>query len=135
MIRPPTASTLFPYTTLFRSLRMRDAEWLTLALRRGSPGRDNSQAAPLRQCAIMAPTHPSDRKSTRLNSSHRCISYAVFCLKSKNNELHSAASSPAIDSFSNYETVKFFLYDDSAPDRFYALSLHDALPISSDARC
>src|SRR6266571_8091737 len=62
MIRRPPRSTLFPYTTLFRSRR----------------------AAP-RRCGRAPPTHPAhrDRKSTRLNSSHMSISYAVFCLKKK----------------------------------------------------
>src|SRR5437762_6902420 len=67
MIRRPPRSTLFPYTTLFRS-----------ALRcRGRRGRVPSSS--------MKPPQPltADRKSTRLNSSHRCISYAVFCLKKK----------------------------------------------------
>src|SRR5437879_6934931 len=66
MIRRPPRSTLFPYTTLFRSRRLADA-------REG----DRQQA---HECA---PDEWTDRKSTRLNSSHRCISYAVFCLKKK----------------------------------------------------
>src|SRR6266511_5220164 len=66
MIRRPPRSTLFPYTTLFRSL----------------PGA--ARASP-RACGCAA--HPGrDRKSTRLNSSHVKISYAVFCLKKKNNQ-------------------------------------------------
>src|SRR5215210_8753170 len=73
MIRRPPRSTLFPYTTLFRSRGPR---------RSASPcGRDGWSAWRDRRrrrgrCA-------RDRKSTRLNSSHRCISYAVFCLKKK----------------------------------------------------
>src|SRR5437879_13143935 len=66
MIRRPPRSTLFPYTTLFRS-RQRVA---------GSPSSANSGDDTTFIAAI-------DRKSTRLNSSHRCISYAVFCLKKK----------------------------------------------------
>src|SRR5207253_5481023 len=66
MIRPPPRSTLFPYTTLFRSQ---------------SPDRRPGGAAP--RCP--QGTHRADRKSTRLNSSHVAISYAVFCLKKKNN--------------------------------------------------
>src|SRR5438309_5511824 len=67
MIRRPPRSTLFPYTTLFRSHR---AKRPRLAVRsgRGRTGALNEQ----------------DRKSTRLNSSHSSISYAVFCLKKKN---------------------------------------------------
>src|SRR5437762_12865831 len=67
MIRPPPRSTLFPYTTLFRS-------WLRACW----PAPD---LRPRRAGAVARP--PRDRKSTRLNSSHRCISYAVFCLKKK----------------------------------------------------
>src|SRR5436190_9163235 len=68
MIRPPPRSTLFPYTTLFRSLPR-------LRLFRGRPDRDDLVGARVRG---------RDRKSTRLNSSHTVISYAVFCLKKKN---------------------------------------------------
>src|SRR5712664_4405011 len=64
MIRRPPRSTLFPYTTLFRSERA--LWWHPSAARSTPPGR-----------------HRSDRKSTRLNSSHDQISYAVFCLKKK----------------------------------------------------
>src|SRR5476649_1246339 len=67
MIRRPPRSTLFPYTTLFRSIF--DAV--------GHPGK-LAQLRPLRAA------DPIDRKSTRLNSSHTVISYAVFCLKKKN---------------------------------------------------
>src|SRR5204862_1405586 len=68
MIPPPPTSTLFPYTTLFRSLT-----------ELGSP----NPPSPWRSaCAALHP--PRDRKSTRLNSSHVEISYAVFCLKKKN---------------------------------------------------
>src|SRR6266516_6723720 len=65
MIRRPPRSTLFPYTTLFRTHPTSD--------RAGELGRARSGGAGWR-----------DRKSTRLNSSHRTISYAVFCLKKKN---------------------------------------------------
>src|SRR2546427_6388776 len=69
MIRRPPRSTLFPYTTLFRSA------W----------------CAPKPSAASAAPTwgmySPTDRKSTRLNSSHSQISYAVFCLKKKDPEI------------------------------------------------
>src|SRR5437868_10622311 len=66
MIRRPPRSTLFPYTTLFRSLGQ-------LA----GPARDRPRAEGRRR------PHAEDRKSTRLNSSHVSISYAVFCLKKK----------------------------------------------------
>src|SRR5258708_26570279 len=80
MIRRPPRSTLFPYTTLFRSDQLRiaqpvdgvehrdDLPNLTLAAEEGSVRRSEPAA---------------DRKSTRLNSSHQIISYAVFCLKKK----------------------------------------------------
>src|SRR5256885_9377334 len=68
MIRRPPRSTLFPYTTLFRSVR--DGRW-------AAPGVGNAVASPSARVT-------KDRKSTRLNSSHLVISYAVFCLKKKN---------------------------------------------------
>src|SRR3712207_7184666 len=88
MIRRPPRSTLFPYTTLFRSNDFRtsprpptrtDGRGVARPLDRGRPERHGEQA-----------TAPQDRKSTRLNSSHANISYAVFCLKKKkhNNTLH-----------------------------------------------
>src|SRR5712664_4506393 len=67
MIRRPPRSTLFPYTTLFRSNGPPDG-W--------HPSSPRSRSAP-------APSEPLDRKSTRLNSSHDQISYAVLCLKQK----------------------------------------------------
>src|SRR2546430_10054306 len=76
MIRRPPRSTLFPYTTLFRSLDGRDAR-LTGAERRAEHG----VADVLRMGADVH--RDRDRKSTRLNSSHSQISYAVFCLKKK----------------------------------------------------
>src|SRR5439155_4043767 len=69
MIRPPPRSTLFPYTTLFRSVRHRSP--LSCDHRTGCPGRRSRSA------------YNRDRKSTRLNSSHVASSYAVFCLKKK----------------------------------------------------
>src|SRR5438105_9118277 len=74
MIRRPPRSTLFPYTTLFRSQ----------ALRRQADGRPAANGCGARSPATSpSPDRPSDRKSTRLNSSHEWISYAVFCLKKK----------------------------------------------------
>src|SRR5689334_23867193 len=72
MIRPPPRSTLFPYTTLFRSRVVQEhVRW--------------------REVLLVHPAEPSvqsetDRKSTRLNSSHSSISYAVFCLKKKKSQ-------------------------------------------------
>src|SRR2546430_13397335 len=79
MIRRPPRSTLFPYTTLFRSLDYARTQASLGAAYRELP--TGHQAANLQQAI-------SDRKSTRLNSSHSQISYAVFCLKKKNTETH-----------------------------------------------
>src|SRR3712207_6887335 len=84
MIRRPPRSTLFPYTTLFRSglLPARAP-----ARQHGSPDElPQADGPPLRpQGFTRAATTSTDRKSTRLNSSHANISYAVFCLKKKKN--------------------------------------------------
>src|SRR5258708_10029795 len=96
MIRRPPRSTLFPYTTLFRSRAMKTI-WafqmngrvmprlLAVALYGGA-----SVALP-RKLALaheLISTSERDRKSTRLNSSHQIISYAVFCLKKKKKQRH-----------------------------------------------
>src|SRR3712207_8183402 len=98
MIRRPPRSTLFPYTTLFRSLL--EARDLPVAADgiAGAGGRARAGVArlhrargratvPARGVAVVAGLragpHAVDRKSTRLNSSHTVISYAVFCLKKK----------------------------------------------------
>src|SRR5947199_3227632 len=85
MTRPPPRSTLFPYTTLFRSALTAAGEDLScLAGKRGivTPHRKEFEVL----SGTTLPTrHDRDRKSTRLNSSHLGISYAVFCLKKKNN--------------------------------------------------
>src|SRR3989442_6193777 len=87
MIRRPPRSTLFPYTTLFRSptsvvpvrnairtnLTITDKHGLTVNLNESGPALDKAEIVQV-----------EDRKSTRLNSSHVRISYAVFCLKKKN---------------------------------------------------
>src|SRR2546421_4867409 len=75
MIRRPPRSTLFPYTTLFRSLLVWGTVLLRTTLRR-------YRTAVYGEVSPPAAT-PQDRKSTRLNSSHDQISYAVFCLKKK----------------------------------------------------
>src|SRR2546430_9063482 len=79
MIRRPPRSTLFPYTTLFRSSR---AGRVPGARPGGEPRRLGvaPRAGPADEPAVR---HRADRKSTRLNSSHSQISYAVFCLKKK----------------------------------------------------
>src|SRR3712207_8326095 len=93
MIRRPPRSTLFPYTTLFRSCWVKSRNernprsmlparyggdsWETAGVNSEEGGDDVKSSCPL--C-------PGDRKSTRLNSSHANISYAVFCLKKKNTK-------------------------------------------------
>src|SRR5256885_11809282 len=89
MIRRPPRSTLFPYTTLFRSIEPQVGEVLrvTVAMKVGGDGSvDPHVFENLREGGN--PVHAGsqrhgDRKSTRLNSSHLVISYAVFCLKKK----------------------------------------------------
>src|SRR3712207_9025870 len=102
MIRRPPRSTLFPYTTLFRSLRDRlEAQPVVLESRdreglRHRPERDDQLVVAVDLVVALVRLHvhgvggrigaqdgaePEDRKSTRLNSSHANISYAVFCLK------------------------------------------------------
>src|SRR3712207_7484059 len=90
MIRRPPRSTLFPYTTLFRSecllcvgARSREASYLDQIIAK------LTHETQIAHCRVLCgdPHHdvmiPQDRKSTRLNSSHANISYAVFCLKKK----------------------------------------------------
>src|SRR5437763_8402583 len=79
MIRRPPRSTLFPYTTLFRSWGRLDGFVHAIAFAPGDALGGNFMTAPWESVQ----TAFQDRKSTRLNSSHRCISYAVFCLKKK----------------------------------------------------
>src|SRR5437879_11078963 len=101
MIRRPPRSTLFPYTTLFRSI----VDFLE-----GDPDKPiiigrvyNADQMP----PYTLPDEKTDRKSTRLNSSHRCISYAVFCLKKKKvierqNELDDKAPPPSNSFYNRY---------------------------------
>src|SRR5256885_9725904 len=86
MIRRPPRSTLFPYTTLFRS---RTAEYVAVTYLSQPVLASNErgiyiEVVPLQGCCAI------DRKSTRLNSSHLVISYAVFCLKKKTNNTEHA---------------------------------------------
>src|SRR2546429_6330598 len=92
MIRRPPRSTLFPYTTLFRSHTVTVADDQDPALGDLFAGKDlilisssvGSGNQPLNSLSIST----QDRKSTRLNSSHGYISYAVFCLKKKKNSIY-----------------------------------------------
>src|SRR5437899_10129779 len=93
MIPPPPSSTLFPYTTLFRSLRDRASQQGEPnmgrgAIRRQPPSAFGDCRSPRgrRQRTVPRAVVARDRKSTRLNSSHLGISYAVFCLKKKNTK-------------------------------------------------
>src|SRR3712207_7345102 len=93
MTRSPPRSTLFPYTTLFRSPRLRvvlarglherAGQWPKVSQRLHLLARDRNDLP--RDVTRVEPLEPlvKDRKSTRLNSSHANISYAVFCLKKK----------------------------------------------------
>src|SRR5256885_11177492 len=78
MIRRPPRSTLFPYTTLFRSLSKDEERVIAYAA--------ELQEA-LQKAKEAGENDPIDRKSTRLNSSHLVISYAVFCLKKKKHNI------------------------------------------------
>src|SRR5437764_10255878 len=87
MLPPPPRSTLFPYTTLFRS-HLRVQRQLPPGGYPAGLGVGQQQAERQARVRLGAGVDvegplPPDRKSTRLNSSHRCISYAVFCLKKK----------------------------------------------------
>src|SRR3712207_7467537 len=95
MIRRPPRSTLFPYTTLFRSsqdteeapLEEPDIDWEAYLQDSGSDPSlpsDSEREMPSLEATLRNET---DRKSTRLNSSHANISYAVFCLKKKNTSI------------------------------------------------
>src|SRR3712207_8957555 len=93
MIRRPPRSTLFPYTTLFRSVRdlfKQARENASAIIYHRRAGLHRTVPRPgggggLERAGADPHARSSDRKSTRLNSSHANISYAVFCLKKKNN--------------------------------------------------
>src|SRR2546422_8159636 len=98
MIRRPPRSTLFPYTTLFRSPSL---QWIDLVVRAHHQDGVRARARLAEQdvallllllgqedlCALIDTAFEQDRKSTRLNSSHGYISYAVFCLKKKKKHI------------------------------------------------
>src|SRR3712207_5188259 len=130
MIRRPPRSTLFPYTTLFRSLPLTfvliTSTELAFFKHILMPLYEQNSAhipsfAQLFILVLPIPPREScpflDRKSTRLNSSHANISYAVFCLKKKIK-------------ITQY-CFLFFFFNDTATTEIYTLSLHDALPISA----
>src|SRR6516162_8605821 len=129
MIRRPPRSTLFPYTTLFRS-----------------HGHSHGKLKP--QARQFDADVELDRKSTRLNSSHLVISYAVFCLKKKKPRRARALDDAerargygrrahrfgdtgvgCRPCLSGRDGSPFFFFNDTATTEIYTLSLHDALPI------
>src|SRR5260221_6649512 len=85
MIRRPPRSTLFPYTTLFPISRGSHQAPSVLQGTGGTSGSEGVQSQVRGQWHGPIPSMVGDRKSTRLNSSHTVISYAVFCLKKKND--------------------------------------------------
>src|SRR4051794_41189873 len=90
MIRRPPRSTLFPYTTLFRSVPVRhcpDGKRGAGGAECQQGGRQPRETGGAEDVLGEQRADRQDRKSTRLNSSHPSISYAVFCLKKKNNRL------------------------------------------------
>src|SRR5258708_28566987 len=90
MIRRPPRSTLFPYTTLFRSVD--DVGRRATEPTRGATGARQPDARGRCGSLHSGARLGGDRKSTRLNSSHQIISYAVFCLKKKKKQSHTPVS-------------------------------------------
>src|SRR6267154_1241908 len=127
MIRRPPRSTLFPYTTLFRSAR-RPSCGRRAGLRREPSGpRAHGKQRRRRR---------GDRKSTRLNSSHPSSSYAVFCSKKKKRPHRNSTRRPGRRTSCSSSVVPMlvrltFFFNDTATTEIYTLSLHDALPISA----
>src|ERR1039457_5321786 len=121
MIRRPPRSTLFPYTTLFRSL----------------PAPVGVLFRP--RCDALEVRDGLDRKSTRLNSSHLVISYAVFCLKKRSTYVRAPTRCRNTPTFRTATkdgraprkcgNRVYFFFNDTATTEIYSLSLHDALPI------
>src|SRR2546430_8761432 len=94
MIRRPPRSTLFPYTTLFRSIRIRHCKPHTSVGVCGETIGISELRRFFEEHGRPAERGHADRKSTRLNSSHSQISYAVFCLKKKNTKRIHRPSDP-----------------------------------------
>src|SRR2546430_11681784 len=95
MIRRPPRSTLFPYTTLFRSHSCEQRGQFSARKHGVYDGRNLGLLA-RHELARAVLLRARDRKSTRLNSSHSQISYAVFCLKKKNTHKHTLSTISAI---------------------------------------
>src|SRR3712207_9011622 len=94
MIRRPPRSTLFPYTTLFRSTLYGRGGADTISGEAGPDYLSGQWGRNILRGGAGGDTISGDRKSTRLNSSHANISYAVFCLKKKNNQKALSLSLP-----------------------------------------
>src|SRR2546430_8037122 len=140
MIRRPPRSTLFPYTTLFRSAALRRALGATLARCRSLHrlvrcARHRRRSGRARGVSVSRlgrkrlQPRSADRKSTRLNSSHSQISYAVFCLKKKKNKYTRATTkyqhSPCIH-LTTYKPITIHLIT-----FFTTTSIHTAYPSAS----
>src|SRR6202034_3326497 len=122
MIRRPPRSTLFPYTTLFRS-----------------PGISRQTFGKISQYGGAGNARQADRKSTRLNSSHLVISYAVFCLKKKKEAAALGEGGGGVDQARDVTEGGadareelggrrvFFFLNDGAPPKFYPLPHRAAL--------
>src|SRR3712207_7006435 len=120
MIRRPPRSTLFPYTTLFRSVQGFDLEatrsiaadpnHLEVGASFYANAFNSGCAVNRLDCVILGATQvdTEDRKSTRLNSSHANISYAVFCLKKKTTTLHTIITTRTL-LFALYTSLSFSL--------------------------
>src|SRR5947207_1893899 len=139
LLRPPR-STLFPYTTLFRSefevveILLKEAGGYSLSY----PSDNFPDKFPLsRTSPSHCPLCERDRKSTHLNSSHTVISYAVFCLKKKKNKInkkhyknnHIIYICSLVYLPLPYLITSLFFFHAPATTEIYTLSLHDALPI------
>src|SRR2546426_5867357 len=94
MIRRPPRSTLFPYTTLFRSRKLKEV--LRLRYELGLGQRQIARSCSIDQLRAIC-LCPRDRKSTRLNSSHLVISYAVFCLKKKTENAQTSRIAESVE--------------------------------------
>src|SRR5437762_8915777 len=98
MFRLPPSSTLFPYTTLFRSLGVVTSRSANVNIIVDTvPPSALTAIAPAGNGTQFDVLFSEDRKSTRLNSSHRCISYAVFCLKKKNKHLRNSNKKKSLE--------------------------------------
>src|SRR5690349_5471344 len=135
-LRRPATSTLFPYTTLFRSPRhevtLNPGEVLFLPSRWWHHVRSLERALSVnfwwaKGWLALVARAAEDRKSTRLNSSHVEISYAVFCLK----KITMLGVHPALGREFAPEDGQVCVSDVATTSDIYSLSLHDALPISS----